>query len=394
MPNSSKIKKSTIYLDYQASTPTHPQALARMLPYFSEHFANPHSNDHFLGWESTKATEKARLQVAKSIQADSDEIIFTSGASEANNLALKGMVNSLKKASKTKIIVSEIEHKCVLESVYTLKDQGFNIHYLKPDQDGLISPDDLAKALDENTGLVSIMLVNNEIGTIQPIKTLAEITKKAGALFHTDAAQAPTFMEIDVKSFNVDFLSLSSHKVYGPKGIGALYIARDLQDFITPLIHGGGQENSLRSGTLPTPLCVGFGEAMEIASQSKKANAAKLKELSNLFVKQLEKHALQFEVNGIQGEKRHPGNLNLRFPGINNQSFLQSLQPFIAASTGSACNSGMEAPSYVLEAIGLSSDKASESIRFSFGLFQSDKEIYKALEFIHEKYQIQLKLAV
>ena len=357
-----------------------------MVPYITEKFANPHSNDHILGWEAQQAVQSARRKIANAVGADDDEIIFTSGATEANNLALKGLERFLKSRGKTKIITSSIEHKCVLASLDFLKDGGFDIVYLQPNNDGIILPETLQSAMDDTVGLVSIMLVNNEIGTIQPILELCTIAHQADALFHTDAAQAPVFMSIDVNQLDVDLLSLSSHKIYGPKGIGALFIRRDIKEDITPIIHGGGQEDGLRSGTLPTSLCVGFGEALYQTSRAANANAEKLEMLSSLFLSELKKSIPGIEVNGSL-EMRHPGNLNIRFPNFKSQDFLQSLQPKIAASTGSACNSGLETPSYVLDAIGLDLNMAAECIRFSFGINQAPEEIMEAVKIIQTVYK-------
>jgi len=374
----------TIYLDYQASTPLHKAVFASMQPYFTEYFANPHSNDHILGWQSQQAIQVARQKIAAAINADADEILFTSGATEANNLAIKGLKRSLQSLGKIKIITSAIEHKCVLSCFEYLEEEGFNIIKLQPTPDGIILPDMLRESMDNDVGLVSIMLVNNEIGTIQPIKELAKITHDFNAFFHTDAAQAPVFMPIDVEEMNVDLLSLSGHKVYGPKGVGALYINRERRKFLEPIIHGGGQEDGLRSGTLPTALCVGFGEAIELMNNQFDFNNRTLKNLSNIFITELRKELPDISINGSLDE-RHPGNLNIRFPGFEAKDLLQSLQPKIAASTGSACSTGIEAPSYVLSAIGMSLDKASECVRFSFGIDQNSEIIIEAARFISSK---------
>ena len=376
------LNNNAIFLDYQASTPLHEKAMELMKPHNNEIFANPHSNDHILGWQSNRAIENARRKIADSIGADKDEIIFTSGATEANNLAVKGLAQFLKTTGRTKILSSATEHKCILASLMFLEEQGFEVDYLRPNHDGVITIKQLQNALDEKVGLVTIMAVNNEIGTIQAISQLCEVAHSTGAFFHTDAAQAPVFMALDVNELGVDMLSLSSHKAYGPKGIGALFVRREIKNKLTPILHGGGQEDGLRSGTLPTPLCVGFGEALFRISANSEVNTKNLKSLTTLFWNELKKVIPEIELNGAASQ-RHPGNLNIRFPGLKSQDFLQSLQPRIAASTGSACNSGVEAPSYVLDAIGLSSDAAAESIRFSFGLDQSAEEIMAAVNIIH-----------
>lgn len=326
------LDENTIYLDYQASTPTDHKVLEAMSPFITYEHANPHSNDHILGWKANQAIEKARGKIAQAIGADSDELIFTSGATEANNFIVKGIAEHLKRAKKTKIITSSIEHKCVLSCFEYLGSNGFEVIYLQPNADGTITPERLQNAIDEFTGLVSVMLVNNEIGTIQPVAELAVIAHEYGALFHTDAAQAPIFTKIDTGDLGADMISFSSHKIYGPKGIGAAYIKRDIKDRLTPLIHGGGQEDGLRSGTLPTALCVGFGEAFSYVAADAESNKDKLQRLSALFLEELKKKIPNIEVNGTLAT-RHPGNLNIRFPEIKAQDFLQTMQPHIAAST-------------------------------------------------------------
>ena len=380
------LREKTIFLDFQASTPLHKNAMAMMMPYFADNFANPHSNDHILGWQANQAVQIARNKIADSIGADEDEIIFTSGATEANNLSIKGLQRYLKARKKNKIITSSIEHKCVLASIGYMKEEGFDVVYLPPNKEGIIIPETLQTEIDDRVGLVSIMLVNNEIGTIQPISDLCKIAHSSGAFFHTDAAQSPVFMKLDVNALNVDMLSLSSHKAYGPKGIGALFVRRDIKDNLNPILHGGGQEDGLRSGTLPTALCVGYGEAFYHMSKTAEANAMKLKNLSFLFLSELKKAIPKIEIMGAL-DTRHPGNLNIRFPGYKSQDFLQSLAPKIAASTGSACNSDKEEPSYVLDALGLGREAASECIRFSFGINQDIEEVSEAVRIIHDAYK-------
>ena len=267
-----------------------------------------------------------------------------------------------------------------------LGERGFEVIYLEPNTDGLINPGQLQEVISEEVGFVSVMFVNNEIGTIQPISELVEIAHNHNALFHSDAAQAPVFMYINTAKLEIDMISFSSHKIYGPKGIGGAFVKRELKDKLRPLLHGGGQEEGLRSGTLPTALCVGFGEAFSILSKCQKENEKKLKSLSTNFFNKLKEKIPNLEIIGSK-EYRHPGNLNIRFPGINAQDFLQTMQPYIAASTGSACNSGNEEPSYVLDAIGLTAVAAAECIRFSFGVDQSKEEIIKATEKIFIAHQ-------
>ncbi len=380
------LEEETLYLDYQASTPVDGLVLDAMLPFWQNCYANPHSNDHALGWQANQAIQNARKKIASALNVDADEIIFTSGATESNNFLIKGISQYLKRAKKTKIITSSIEHKCVLSCFEHLGENGFEVIYLKPNSDGIIDTKRLRDVIDESVGLVSVMMVNNEIGTVQPIAELTAIAHENGSLFHTDAAQAPTFIKMDMTDIGSDMVSFSSHKIYGPKGIGAAFVRRSIKDTLTPLMHGGGQEYGLRSGTLPTALCVGFGEAFYLANLNAVENEKKLKSLSTLFWNELKNKIPDIEING-SWNNRHPGNLNIRFRGMKAQDFLQTMQPYIAASTGSACNSGIEAPSYVLNEIGLSADAAAESIRFSFGKDQNSKEIIKAVGIIYDAHQ-------
>lgn len=385
-------KSLPIYLDFQASTPISRRVLDKMRPHIEDLYGNPHSGDHFIGWEASKAVNKARNQIANFLMVDKQEIIFTSGATEANNMALKGLRKYLKEKKRTKVIVSSIEHKCVLQSAVTLEEYGFEVIYLSPNSKGIIEPENLEEILNEDVGLVSIMLVNNEIGTIQPVQELAKLAHTNGALFHTDAAQAPIFMNMNIEDIGADLLSLSSHKIYGPKGIGALYINEALINSFKPLIDGGGQERGLRSGTLPTALCVGLGEAIEICASEHSENFKKLKNISSFFWKNLKSHMPDILINGSEAQ-RHPGNLNIRFPNINSQNLLQAMQPEVAASSGSACNSGIESPSYVLQEIGLTTSEAASSIRFSFGIDQKEEDILKAVRIISDCYQNELLLS-
>jgi len=385
------IDKKTIYLDYQASTPVRPEVLTAMQPFYEELYGNPHSSDHIKGWEANKAVENSRSKIVNAIKADLDEIVFTSGATEANNMILKGLEKHLRAVGKDTILVSSIEHKCVLESAAYMKERGFQIAHVRPNSEGMITRAALEDAISDKVGLVSVMLVNNEIGTIQPVQELAEVTHENGALFHTDAAQAPVFLGIDVANLGIDFLSLSSHKLYGPKGIGALYVCRDHKSKLQPLIHGGGQEDGLRSGTLPTGLCVGFSTALELCAAEYEVNAAKLELLTRGFLQELKKEINEIKVNGSL-ISRHPGNLNILFPKIKASHLLQTLQPNIAASTGSACNSGVENPSYVLAEIGLNREQAASSIRFSVGINQSQVEIVQAAKLVGKVYKEQLAI--
>ena len=375
----------TIYLDHQATTPVDQQALDRMLPYFRESFGNPHSADHNLGWKSSLAVEQAAAQVAGLIGADPDEIIFTSGATEANNMALLGLARRVRHANRRRrFVLSEIEHKCVLAAGRVISDQlGFPVEHQPVDQEGRVLLASLEDALDDDVLAVSIMAVNNEIGTIQDIQKISQLARKANAIFHCDAAQAPISMDMREIADHVDLLSLSAHKMYGPKGIGALYIRRELQDRLEPLIYGGGQQNGLRSGTVPTALCVGMGAAADLLSgdEAMKKRAI-LRQRRDRFLKKLADLPWSIRLNGPTGKSRHPGNANVCFEGFFAQDILQVLQPHLAASTGSACTSGIPEPSHVLKAIGLSPEDAEASIRFSLGFDTTDTDIDDAVNLI------------
>ena len=377
---------NTIYLDHQATTPVDARVLDEMTPYFSESFGNPHSSDHVLGWETSHAVEDAAGRVARLIGADADEIIFTSGATEANNLALLGLGRRAFVGNRRRILLASTEHKCVLAAGRALEDQlGLKVEHLPVDPEGFVEAATLETALDHDVLLVSIMAVNNEIGTIQDIEGLSRIVKNYGAVFHCDAAQAP--FATDLRSFAgyVDMLSLSAHKMYGPKGIGAVYITRALHDRIEPLMYGGSQQNGLRSGTVPVPLCVGMGAAAEfLAADDAEEQRAALRRRRDTLVEKLTGLSWLVATNGPAGHARHPGNANIRFAGFVAHDILSALQPRLAASTGSACTSGMPEPSHVLMAIGLDSDEAESSIRFSLGFGTSDEDIDEAVGLIEQ----------
>ena len=375
----------TIYLDHQATTPVYQQVLDRMLPYFRESFGNPHSADHTLGWKSSLAVEQAAAQVASLIGADPDEIIFTSGATEANNMALLGLARRVHPISrKRRFVLGEIEHKCVLAAGRAISDQhGLPLEHLSVDRGGQILLASLEDALDDDVLAVSIMAVNNEIGTIQDIQKISGLVRNAGAIFHCDAAQAPISMDLQAIVEHVDMLSLSAHKMYGPKGTGALYIRRELQDRLEPLIYGGGQQRGLRSGTVPTALCVGMGAAAEFLSDNEaRQKRILLRKRRDRFLRKLASLPWSIRLNGPTGESRHPGNANICFEGFFAQDILQVLQPNLAASTGSACTSGIPEPSHVLKAIGLSPEDAEASIRFSLGFDTTDADIDDAVNLI------------
>ncbi|WP_417522106.1 cysteine desulfurase family protein [Marinobacter sp.] len=367
----------SIYLDYQASTPTDARVLDAMLPYFTDSFGNPHSSSHILGWRSSDSIETARYEVASLIGALPEEIVFTSGATEANNHAVFGLL-AAKQSDRNTILISSIEHKCVKEAAYFFAAQyGYIVKEVPVLESGQINRSAYTALLTEDVLLVSIMAVNNEIGTIQDVAWLAGQAQRVGAVFHCDAAQALEAIDLDVGALGIDLLSLSAHKIYGPKGVGALYIESSLQEKILPFVHGGGQQNGLRSGTLPTPLCVGFGVAASIVRKEGAQNKHKLKELSAGMLEGLRKENVRFSINGDSSE-RHPGNLNLEFPGVDAEFLINRLQPSVCASTGSACNSGIIQSSYVLRSIGLSEERASSSIRISVGRFSDDEQIAEA----------------
>jgi len=376
---------SSLYLDHQATTPVDEKVLAKMIPYFRKSFGNPHSADHSVGWESLHAVDQSAQQIARFIGADSDEIVFTSGATEANNLALLGLAkHAHSNGKKKRIILSAIEHKCILAIGRILEDQlGYKVDHLPVDKEGRISISALEEALDDDVLAVSIMAVNNEIGTIQDITRISEVVRKSGAIYHCDAAQAPTAMDMRDFAQNTDLMSLSAHKMYGPKGIGALYIRRDLQEHIEPLIYGGGQQNGLRSGTIPTPLCVGMGAAAEILNtEEAKKKQVLLGKRRDRFVEKLNSLPWPTTLNGPTVGNRHPGNANICFSGFSAHEILNVLQPHLAASTGSACTSGIPEPSHVLKAIGLTNDDADASIRFSLSFETNDIDIDNAINLI------------
>jgi cysteine desulfurase len=362
-----------IYMDYQATTPADPRVVEAMQPYWSAAFGNPHSADHAFGWTADAAVETARGHVAALIGADPDEIVFTSGATEANNLAVLGIARA-STPTRRRIVVTSIEHKCVLAAARAAAYEGFEVISVPVDAHGIVDPSAVEAVLDDRVALVSVMAVNNEIGTVQPLHDIAGLCSAVGAVFHTDAAQALNVLAIDVSTLGADLMSLSAHKAYGPKGIGALYVRRGLQVRPNPIIHGGGQEGGLRAGTLPTPLCVGFGQACLILADEREDDAERIRFLRDRFLTALLKAVPYLRVNGDQ-PLRHPGNLNLVFPSIEASLMLQNLHPHVAASTGSACTSGQPEPSHVLRAIGLSPEDANASIRFSIGRFTTEDDI-------------------
>jgi cysteine desulfurase len=375
---------STIYLDHQASTPVDARVIEKMMPYNRDIFANPHSSGHVLGWQAASAIDEAAFAVAQLLGCDQNEITFTSGATEANNLALLGFSKFHLSGKRRRLLVTTIEHKCVLEAAYYLRDHhGYSLDEIPVDTLGFVDLEALRDLLADDVLLVSIGVVNSEIGTIQPISEIANIVHEFGAVLHCDAAQAPLALGVDNISEAADMVSLSAHKIYGPKGVGALFIRRELRAQIEPLIFGGGQQDGLRSGTLPTPLCVGFGCAAEILQiPDTIQRIGEMQERRNKFVECLLKSPYVAMLNGPAREERHPGNANIRFLDIDARQLLGMLQPKIAASMGSACASGIPEPSYVLRSIGLSNGEAYSSIRFSLGLGTTDEDVTNAIDII------------
>lgn len=369
--------KFPIYLDNQATTKTDPRVVEAMLPYFTEKFGNPHSKSHSYAWEAEEACELARLQVANLIGASAKEIIFTSGATESNNMALKGIARFY--GSKKKHIVTVVtEHKCVLDTCRHLEQEGFKVTYLPVKPNGIIDLEELKNAINEDTMLVSVMAVNNEIGVIQPLKEIGKICREKGAFFHSDIAQAFGKIPINVYECNIDLASISGHKIYGPNGIGALYIRRKPRVRLSPLFNGGGQERGFRSGTLSTPLSVGLGAAAEIASKEMEKDSAHVKKLFDLFLNKIQSNADEIYLNGDK-EQRYHGNLNLSFAYIEGESMILSIKD-LAVSSGSACTSSSLEPSYVLRALGVGDDLAHTSIRFCFSRFTTEEEVEYAAE--------------
>lgn len=366
-----------IYMDYQATTPCDPRVLEKMLPYFSEVFGNPHSRNHPHGWLAEEAIETARQQVADIIKADEREIIFTSGATESNNMAIKG-VASFYGDKKRHIITCVTEHKCVLESCRSLEQQGFDITYLPVNSTGLLNLDDLKNAIRDDTLLVSIMAVNNEIGVIQPLKEIGSICREKGVFFHTDAAQAIGKIDIDIDAMNIDLLSISGHKIYGPKGVGALFVRRKPRVRMHALISGGGQERGMRSGTLSTPLCIGLGEACAIADREMKEEVKRITKLSHRLHDGICQKLSHVYLNGDL-ERRIPGNLNLSFAFVEGEGLMMGIKE-LSVSSGSACTSSSLEPSYVLRALGVEEELAHTSIRFGIGRFTTEDEIDSAIK--------------
>lgn len=374
-----KPMKFPIFLDYQSTTPCDARVVEKMLPWFTEKFGNPHSRSHAYGWEAEEATEIARQHVADVIGASPKEVIFTSGATESNNLAIKGVARFYKD-QKNHIITVVTEHKCVLDSARHLEQEGFKVTYLPVGTNGLIDLEELKAAITDKTCIVSVMAINNEIGVIQPLKEIGAICRERGVFFHTDAAQAFGKIPLDVEEMNIDLMSISAHKIYGPKGVGALFVRRRPRVRLMPLITGGGQERGMRSGTLPTPQVVGFGEAARIAKEEMVNEASRIRYLSDKFMHAIVDSIPDVYVNGDR-EQRWPGCINLSFAYIEGESMIMAIKD-LAVSSGSACTSASLEPSYVLRSIGVGEDLAHTSIRFGIGRFTTEAEIDAAVSII------------
>jgi cysteine desulfurase len=373
--------KFPIYLDYSATTPVDPRVAQKMIPFLTEQFGNPASRSHAFGWEAEKAVEEARAHVAALLNADPKEIIWTSGATEGNNLAIKGAANFYKGKGKH-IVTMKTEHKAVLDTVRELERQGFEATYLDPQQNGLLDLEKFKAALRPDTVLVSVMMVNNEIGVIQPIAEIGEICRSKGIIFHCDAVQAAGKITVDLQKLKVDLLTVTAHKVYGPKGIGALYVRRKPRVRIEPQIHGGGHERGLRSGTLPTHQIVGMGEAFRIARLEMGTESERIRALRDRLLAGF-KDMEEVYVNGDM-ERRIPGNLNISFNFVEGESLIMGIKD-VAVSSGSACTSASLEPSYVLRSLGRSDELAHSSIRFTIGRFTTEEEIDYAVKLLRAK---------
>ena len=370
-----------IYLDYSATTPVDPRVAAKMIPYLTELFGNPASRSHAYGWTAEEAVEEAREQVAALINADAKEIIWTSGATESNNLAIKGAAHFYKGKGKH-IITVKTEHKAVLDTTRELEREGYEVTYLDVQENGLIDLDVFKATLRPDTTVVSIMFVNNEIGVIQPIAEIGEICRERGIVFHVDAAQATGKVEIDLEKLKVDLMSFSAHKTYGPKGIGALYVRRKPRVRLEAQMHGGGHERGLRSGTLAAHQIVGMGEAFRIAREEMTEENVRIGKLRDKLLKGLSDIAETY-VNG-DVEHRVPHNLNISFNYVEGESLIMAVKD-IAVSSGSACTSASLEPSYVLRALGRNDELAHSSIRFTIGRFTTEEEIDYTIDLLHKK---------
>ena len=362
-----------IFMDNNSTTRVDPRVLEAMLPYFSEHYGNAASRHHVFGWKAEEAVEKAREQIATLIGASAREIVFTSGATESNNLALKGVAH-MYRSQGDHIITAQTEHKAVIDPCKKLEREGFKVTFLPVDSFGRVTRQQVEEALTEKTILVSIMAANNEVGTLQPIREIGRLCKERRVLFHTDAVQLAGKLPLNVEDIGADLLSLSAHKMYGPKGVGALYVRRrDPHVRLEPLIDGGGHERGMRSGTLPVPLIVGFGAACELSHSAMSTESERLRSLRDKLLAGIRQGLDDVSLNGHPSE-RLPGNLNLSFGGVKGEALLMSLKT-VAVSSGSACTSANPEPSYVLRAMGVPDERAHASIRFGLGRFTTEEEV-------------------
>ncbi len=379
-------EKRKIYLDYQASTPTDERVANEMQEFYLKEFGNPHSTNHIYGWNASKAIDLSKKTISEYLGMREDEVIFTSGATESNNLAIIGTCLKNKEKKRNKILISSIEHPCIIESAqFVQRYLNYKVEIITVNNEGYIDLDVLKNLANDEVLLTSIMLVNNEIGVIQNIKKIKEILKPFNILLHSDAAQAPLAIEILNHSQNIDMLSLSGHKFYGPKGIGVLAIKNEAKKSISPIIHGGGQQDNLRSGTLPTPLCAGFGKGIEIIKKEGEKERKRTSELRNYLYHNLKEVVPNIILNGPNINDRHPVNLNLCIPGIIADDLIGSLQPEISISSGSACTTGEIIPSHVLKAIGLSDEKAECSFRIATGRYTTKEDIDEFVEILIKK---------
>jgi len=374
--------KFPIYLDYHSTTPVDPEVIKAMMPYFTEVFGNAASRNHEYGWTAEAGVEKARSQIAALIGASEKEIIFTSGATESNNLAITGAAEMLKEKGRH-IITSPIEHKAVLDTVQYLETKGFEVTFAEVDSYGMVTADAVRKAIRPDTILVSVMAANNEIGTVNPLAEIGKLCKEHGILFHTDAVQAAGKVPLDVNAMGIDLLSLTAHKIYGPKGVGALYVRRKAPRVrLSPMIHGGGHERGMRSGTLNVPGIVGFGKAAEICRLNLTQEAARLASLRDRLWNGIRAELDEIYLNG-HPTQRLPNNLNISFAYVEGESMMMGMKE-LAVSSGSACTSASLEPSYVLKSIGVGDDLAHTSIRFSVGRFTTEDEIDFAIRKVVE----------
>jgi len=376
--------KFPLYLDNHSTTPMDPRVLETMLPYFVEKFGNAASRNHAFGWEAEEAVEQARKQIARLIHADSKEIVFTSGATESDNLAIKGVMEMYREKGDH-IITCLTEHRAVLDTAKALEaKKGIKVTYLPVDKTGRVNPDDVRNAITEKTILISIMMANNEIGTINPVKEIGKIAKEKGILFHCDATQGVGKIPVDVQEMGIDLMAFTAHKIYGPKGVGALYVRKKAPRVrIAPLIDGGGHERGMRSGTLPVPLIVGFGKACELCEQEMPTESVRLAALRDRLQAGILKSLDEVYLNG-HPTQRLPHNLNLSFAYVEGESLLMGVKE-IALSSGSACTSATLEPSYVLMALGVGEELAHSSIRFGLGRWNTEEEVDFVVEKVGER---------